>query len=80
MHLAQGHTAGRAWDLRAARCLCGASRNGMGLGKGRVGGSCWVAPLVAETVLEGPVSPRPHSGLPQQPLAWEMELVMEQLS
>lgn len=61
-------------------CLAQDHTAGMGLGKGRVGGSCWVAPLVAETVLEGPVSPRPPSGLLQQPLAWEMELVMEQLS
>ena len=52
----------------------------MGPGEGRVGGSCWSAPVVAETILERPVSSRPPSWLPQQPLAWEMDLVVEQLS
>ena len=37
-------------------------------------------PVVAETILEGPISSRPPSRLQQQPLFWEMDLVMEQLS
>jgi hypothetical protein len=74
------HSRRRTQDLQAAHCPCRASWNGMGPGEGRVGGSCWSAPVVAETILERPVSSRPPSRLPQQPLAWEMDLVVEQLS